>query len=52
MESTNEENVELIIRSAMQNFSDLPVQCPGRWTVLQLKEHLQQIIPSKPVSLH
>lgn len=47
--SDNEEQIELIIRSAMQTFHDTKVQCPSNWTVIQLKEHLFKTLPIKPV---
>lgn len=44
-----EHKVDLTIRCAMQTFSDRNIECPIGWTVLQLKQHLNKICPSKPV---
>jgi hypothetical protein len=42
------QEVEFLVRCALQSFEDLKVNCPLEWTVAQLKQHLQQICPSKP----
>ncbi|KAL3998536.1 Ubiquitin family protein [Acanthocheilonema viteae] len=48
MTGSNDENVRLIIRCALQSFDDLPISCLSSWTVLQLKEKLAIDCPSKP----
>jgi hypothetical protein len=42
------EQVEFLVRCALQSFEDLKVECPLGWTVVQLKQHLQSVCPSKP----
>jgi len=43
-----EGEIELTIRCAMQTFPDRTMHCSGKWTVLQLKEHLFAVCESKP----
>uniref|UniRef100_A0AAF5PZS4 Ubiquitin-like domain-containing protein n=1 Tax=Wuchereria bancrofti TaxID=6293 RepID=A0AAF5PZS4_WUCBA len=48
MTKSNDENVRLLIRCALQSFDDLSISCLSSWTVLQLKEKLAVDCPSKP----
>ncbi|GMT28132.1 hypothetical protein PFISCL1PPCAC_19429, partial [Pristionchus fissidentatus] len=41
--------VDITVRCAFQSVvEDIKVSCPTSWTVLQFKEHLQEVVPSKP----
>lgn len=48
----NEESVVLLIRCALQLFEDIRINFPIDSTVLQLKNKLADICPSKPVSFY
>ncbi|VDO25311.1 unnamed protein product [Brugia timori] len=48
MTKSNDENIRLLIRCALQSFDDLSINCLSSWTVLQLKEKLAVDCPSKP----
>lgn len=42
--------VPVIIKAPNQKIDDMLVECNSNWTVHQLKSHLSQVYPSKPVS--
>lgn len=42
--------VKIIIKAPNQQIKDKIVNCDIGWTVGQLKEHLSDVYPSKPVS--
>lgn len=48
----DEEQIELIIRSAMQTFQDTKVRCLSNWTIIQLKEYLYKTLTIKPVKFN
>lgn len=42
--------VRLLIRAPDQQIDDQIVNCQLDWTVARLKDHLEKVYPSKPVS--
>ena len=42
----------LIIRAPNQQIEDFVVKCQIGWTVTQLKDHLSEVYPQKPVSCY
>jgi hypothetical protein len=44
------EVMKLIVKAPNQLIEDQNVDCDLTWTVLNLKEHLSHVYPSKPVS--
>ena len=43
--------IKLTVRTPNQRFDDIQVDCDLRWTVRKLKEYLEDVYPSKPVSI-
>lgn len=43
--------VTLVIKAPNQRMQDLTVDCMLGWTIRKLKEHLESVYPSNPVSL-
>lgn len=46
------ENVTVIVKAPNQQIEDQNIECQSSWTVGQLKGHLAEVYPSKPVRLH
>lgn len=46
------DNVTLIVKAPNQQIEDQNIECQSTWTVKQLKGHLSEVYPSKPVSNH
>ena len=44
-------NVTLIVKAPNQQIEDQNIECESSWTVRQLKGHLSEVYPSKPVSI-
>lgn len=44
------DNVTLIVKAPNQQIEDQNIECQTSWTVKQLKGHLSEVYPSKPVS--
>lgn len=44
------DNVTLIVKAPNQQIDDQNIECQSSWTVRQLKGHLEEVYPSKPVS--
>lgn len=42
--------IELTLKTPNQRFDDIRLKCNEDWTIKKLKEHLQDVYPSKPVS--
>ncbi|GMT00276.1 hypothetical protein PENTCL1PPCAC_22450, partial [Pristionchus entomophagus] len=48
--AVNSGSVDITVRCAFQSVvEDIKVPCSTNWTVLQFKEHLQEVAPSKPL---
>lgn len=43
--------VTLIVKAPNQQIEDQTIQCELSWTINKLKQHLQEVYPSKPVSV-
>lgn len=43
------DNVTLIVKAPNQQIEDQNIQCQTSWTVRQLKGHLSEVYPNKPV---
>lgn len=43
-------SIELILKTPNQQIDDIQLKCNEEWTVRMLKDHLQNVYPSKPVS--
>ena len=41
--------IELTLKTPNQRFNDIQLKCQEDWTIKNLKEHLQDVYPSKPV---
>jgi hypothetical protein len=46
------DNVTLIVKAPNQQIEDQNIECQSSWSVRQLKGHLSEIYPSKPVRKH
>ena len=44
-------SLTLIVKAPNQRIEDQRVACNASWTVKQLKEHLSDVHPEKPVSI-
>lgn len=44
--------VTLIVKAPNQQIEDQTIKCEPSWTINKLKQHLQEVYPSKPVSYH
>ena len=44
-------DITVLIKAPNQKHDDHPVQCRGTWTVQQLKGHLAENYPTKPVRI-
>lgn len=42
--------VTLIVKAPNQQIEDQTIKCELSWTINKLKQHLQEVYPSKPVS--
>lgn len=42
-------SIELILKTPNQRIDDIQLKCNEEWTVKMLKDHLQNVYPSKPV---
>ena len=42
--------VKLTVKTPNQGIEDIQINCELDWTVRKLKEYLQDVYPSKPVS--
>ena len=42
--------VTLVVKAANQRVADQTVECVLGWTIRKLKQHLETVYPSKPVS--
>lgn len=51
MDLTAEVPVTLVVKAANQRIADQTVECVLGWTIRKLKQHLENVYPSKPVSL-
>ncbi|CAD5206466.1 unnamed protein product [Bursaphelenchus okinawaensis] len=40
--------IEFLLRFSLQSLADQRIKCPESWTVLQLKQHINETCPSKP----
>lgn len=43
------ENVTLTVKAPNQQIEDQSIECQSSWTVKQLKGHLSEVYPNKPV---
>jgi hypothetical protein len=43
--------IELTLKTPNQRFNDIRLKCDEDWTIKKLKEHLQDVYPSKPVRI-
>lgn len=43
--------VTLIVKAPNQQIEDQTIKCELSWTINKLKQHLQEVYPSKPVSI-
>ena len=43
-------SIELTLKTPNQRVNDIRLKCGEDWTIRNLKEHLQDVYPSKPVS--
>lgn len=43
--------ITLIVKAPNQQIEDQTIKCELSWTINKLKQHLQEVYPSKPVSL-
>lgn len=43
-------NIELTLKTPNQRVNDIYLKCKEDWTIRKLKEHLQDVYPSRPVS--
>jgi hypothetical protein len=46
----NESKITLIIKAANLKTLDFKIECQQNWSVMQLKLHLSENYPTKPVS--
>lgn len=44
------ENVTLTVKAPNQQIEDQNIECQSAWTVGELKGHLSEVYPTKPVS--
>ena len=44
-------SIELTLKTPNQRVNDIQLKCREDWTIKNLKEHLQDVYPSKPVSI-
>ena len=42
-------SIELTLKTPNQRVNDIQLKCREDWTIKNLKEHLQDVYPSKPV---
>ena len=43
--------IKLTVKTPNQHIEDIQIDCDLQWTVRKLKEYLQDVYPSNPVSL-